>query len=99
MMDIGQELIDLLRDAAHETGYELREELLVPVAAYTAERASFLSTLIGQPGFSEAVRAERDNVALKAGIAAVGSADKIESRLIGIVQAILAIGARVLSIA
>lgn len=98
MMNVGDELERLLKDAAKETGRDLQFNT-VAVAAYAAERTAYLSTLVGQPGFEEAVRAERDNVALKAGLTAVATADAADARLIGIIQGVLFLGARSLATA
>lgn len=79
---------DLIRDALEETGLELRvdaQELRV----YMAQRAAHLTTLVGQRGFDRALRAERDSVALWAGIRASARARAAEQRFIGIVQALL----------
>lgn len=97
-MDIAHDLEALLKDAARETGRDLRGNM-VEITAYAAERTAFLSTLVGQPGFEEAVRAERDNVALKAGISAVKTADAADARIVGIIQGVLFLGARAIATA
>ena len=79
---------DLLKDALDETGVSLsraRDEVLL----YTAQRAAHLSTLVGQPGFELALRAERDSVALYAGVSASIQATAAEGRILGIIQGIL----------
>lgn len=96
MANLGNELGKLLSDAVKETGQDLKGDLQV-VTAYAAERTAVLATLVGQPGFEEAVRAERDNVALKAGIASVAAADAFDQRVVGIIQGALFIGAKALA--
>jgi len=84
-----------LESALTETGLQLQRSA-AEVAAYTAQRALHLSTIVGQPGYAEAVKAERDAVALYAGITAVNNADAADNRIIGIIQsgiALLAIAA------
>lgn len=97
-MNVADELERLLKDAAKETGRDLRGNLAA-VTLYAAERTAYLSTLVGQPGFEEAVRAERDNVALKGGIASVKAADAADARIVGIIQGVLFLGARALATA
>lgn len=65
---------------------------------YTAERANHLSALVGQQGFDLAVRAERDAIALKAGIAAVDVADDAGQRWLGMIQGTLIVLAKVLAL-
>ena len=83
-MDINE----LLKDAIEETGISLnitKDELV----RYTAERAAYLTTLAGDPGFMLALRAERDSVALYAGVNASMTADAADSRIVGIIQTVL----------
>ena len=95
-MDIGHELGELFASFSAEMGAELRFNS-TEVADYAAQRAAFLSTLVGQPGYQEAVIAERDNVALKMGTSAVSTATAADARLLGIVQGVLGLGARALA--
>lgn len=97
-MDVAKQLGDLLTDAAAEMGHQLQGEL-AEVTAYAAQRTTHLSTIVGQPGFDQALRAERDAVALKAGIGAVHSADAADARIVGIIQGVLAIGAAAIAAA
>lgn len=97
-MNVADELERLLKDASRETGRDLKGNL-AEVTMYAAERTSYLSTLVGQKGFEEAVRAERDNVALKAGIKSVKAADAADARIVGIIQGVLFLGARALATA
>jgi len=89
---------DLLSTSAEELGLEL-EGTARDLAVYAAERTAYLSTLVGQPGFEQAVVAERANVALRAGIAAIDSADAAQSRFLGVIQGALSIGAKALAAA
>lgn len=88
------DLVEMLRVEASAAGRDL-QTALDDIRLYTAQRAAHLSTLVGQPGFQDAVRIERDNVALHAGIVASQQADAADNRLVGIIQAGLAILARV----
>ena len=75
-----------------ESGVKLAGDA-ADVAKYAAERAAYLATLKGKKGFSDAVLAERDAVALKAGIVAKRSASVMEQRLIGALTGALRIAA------
>lgn len=98
MSDVTEDIRTLLDDAVSETDRSLAQST-ANVAGYAAERAAHLERAVGQPGFAEAVRAERDAVALYAGLAAVGEADAVDDHLLGIVQGALALGARALRVA
>lgn len=79
---------DLLRAALRETRADLSinaDELIL----YTAERAAHLTTLLGQPGFQRAVVAERNNVAMRAGLDATLQAEAADARLVGVIQGVL----------
>jgi len=67
------------------------------VAAYAAEQAAKLKDLVGQAGYHEAVKAARDSVALKAGIAATQQADATDSKILGVIEGALFMGAKVLA--
>lgn len=56
---------------------------------YMAERAAHLTTLAGQPGFHRAVVAERNAVALKAGLDATLQAEAADARIVGVITGIL----------
>ena len=53
----------------------------------------------GQPGYQEALIAEANNVAMEAAITAIDQAEAADARLVGIVQGVLAVGAKVLAAA
>ena len=97
--DVGVVEVDLLRlilDGVKETGVNLKISAAA-LALYTTERAAALSLAIGQPGFEEAVRAERDNVALKGGISAVLQGDAADARFVGLIQGALGLAARAIA--
>lgn len=93
---IETDLEHLLETAVRETGVELTQGSK-EVATYAAQRAVFLAGLVGRPGYQQAVIAERDNVALFAGISGVNAADGAQQKLIGVIQGALALGARALA--
>lgn len=93
--DLSVELEQLLRSSARELGVELKADV-ASLSLLASQRAAHLATLIGQPGFAEAVAAERDVLALRAGISAVRAADRMDQRILGILQTVLTIGARAL---
>jgi hypothetical protein len=89
-MDPVKEFLALITDAVEETGVDLgdaKEE----VAAYAAERAEHLATISGEPGFGQAVIAERNSVAMKAGLALSEVADAGQGRWIGMIGGALRI--------
>ena len=98
MPQISQHILSLLENALAEfdlggfsTGSVDR------VAEYAAGRSAHLATLVDDPGFEYAVRAERDAVALFAGLETVASADAFDARMVGLIHGILGIAARALS--
>lgn len=93
---LGQEFVELLRQNAIEAGRELTSDL-TEVKDYAAARMQHLSTIVGEPGFREALIAERDNVALKAAGRAINRADAFDARILGVVEGALAIGSRALA--
>jgi hypothetical protein len=82
----------LLDEAIRETGRTLQQSA-TDVAAYAASRAAHLATIAGQPGFEEALRAERNAVAMFAGLSATAEADRADQRIVGIIHGALAIAA------
>lgn len=81
-------------------GQEFVEELDVAAdeaALYASQRSQHLSTLVGQPGFAEAAKAERDNIAIKAGILVVERADDADQRILAALGATLEFAAKVLA--
>ena len=79
---------DLLKDALSETGITLnvsKDALL----RYVAERGAHLATLSADPGFARALRAERNAVALYAGLNASLQAEAVESRIVGVISGVL----------
>ncbi len=80
-----------LDTALRETGLQL-EKSAHEVAVYAALRSVQLTKAVGQKGFQEAVVAERDAVALYAGIQAVNNADAADARILGLIHGALAMG-------
>ncbi len=76
---------ELIESAVAELGKELTVDTS-ELAVYAAERSSHLATLVNDPDFDIAVRAERDAVALKAGIILTNESDSADFRLVGIIQ-------------
>lgn len=83
---------DLLDDAVGELGTELEEGHDV-LAAYMSERALHLSTIVGEPGFGQAVTAERNSVAMRAGLQAAAAADSVDAHLLGLIGGALRVAA------
>jgi len=86
---------EMLADLHEQIGDDISEKE-DELAAYAAERADHLSTIVDEPGFAEAVKAETDNVMLEAGLAAVAAADELDGRVFGIIQGALLFAARLL---
>lgn len=96
--EIAETFETLLRDAYREVGAHATADL-GSVARYAADRAGLLAQVVGIDGFNEALIAERDNVALRAGIAAVESADALDARILGMAHAVLLFAAKALAAA
>lgn len=90
-MDLEQLLESVAKEAKLDLDTSSKE-----VAAYAVQRAAVLATQIGLPGYQQSVIAERDNVALFAGLHAVGLADKGQAHLVSVIQGALAMAARAL---
>ncbi len=94
---LGKDIIESMRAEAAAVGVELKDDLEA-VAIYAAGRADHLSLIVGDPGFEEALIAERDNVSLMASRAAVHRADAIDARVLAVARGGLALAARGLRI-
>ncbi len=95
-MNIKTEFETMIADALDETGSDLqasKEE----IAVYMSERAAHLSTLTTDPGFAQAVIAERNNVAMRAGLAVSDNARGVDQRLLGMIGGALRIAAAALA--
>lgn len=86
---------NVLEQALEETGTEITNTT-ARVARYATERALHLSTLVADPGYELAVVAERDNVALFAGLDLTGNADAMEQRVVGLIHGALSLGVQLL---
>lgn len=64
---------------------------------YAAESMARLATMVGQPGFEMALEAERDIVAIKAGLRISKDADNADLRFLGVVEGALRMGAGLLT--
>jgi transcriptional regulator GlxA family with amidase domain len=87
------QLKNLLESALAETKIELGRSTS-EVATYMAATAARLATLIGLPGYEDAVIAARNNVALYAAIKATERADAAHERVVGIIQGALFLAAQ-----
>ena len=97
-MNVTDHLQALFQDAIEETGVGLQIGV-AELATYAAERSAHLATLVSDPDFQLAVRAERDAVALKAGITAVQQADVADARIVGVIQGALSFAANLIAVA
>jgi hypothetical protein len=86
--DLVGDITNMLLDAVRDAGKDLAKSA-EKVAHYTATRAQHLARIHNEPGWRRAVMAERDSVALFAGIAVVGSADVADARILGIIEGVL----------
>lgn len=83
---------ELLEAAVHETGARLKEAPAA-LAAYMSQRAEHLSLIAHEPGFDQAVIAERNNVALRAGLEASAQASQLDWQILGMIQGALRVAA------
>jgi len=95
LKDLGKMLGDLLEDTAKEMGRDLKGDL-DSVRAFSAQRMAHLAGAIAEPGFQEALKAEKDAIILRAAGQAVKNADAVDQRLHSIVETALLIGSRAL---
>lgn len=95
-MNIGEEFERILVDGARELGVSLGGSL-ADVRRFASERMLHLANIVDEPGYLEALRAERDKVALELALNVTDEADAADARLVGIISGALAIGARALA--
>jgi hypothetical protein len=95
MTDIKDDILQILKDALKETGTTIKKSAK-EVAAYASMRAEHLSKEVGKPGFAMAVRVERDNVILFAGIKTAAGMEEANAKIMGVIQGLLAFGAKLL---
>ena len=93
--DMGRLLGDLLENTAKELGRDLKGDLEA-TRVHAAQRMAHLAGAIAEPGFKEALQAEKDSIILKAAGNAVKNADAVDQRLHSIVETALLIGSRAL---
>lgn len=96
-MDFAEDFGSVLGRTAQEAGVNLKEGAAT-VAAYAAQRATHLATIVGQPGFERAVAAERDAVALFAGVVGVAGARAADARIVGLIEGALLFGAKAIAL-
>ena len=95
---LGEDFLALVSAQASEIGVELTEDLQ-GAAQFASERAAHLASIVGEPGFSEALIAERDAVALRVTGDAIDRADALDARFQTFIASLLQFGARALAIA
>lgn len=89
------ELVNLLR----VNGQELGQEFISDAGTFRVEAAASLQRLqraVGEPGFREAVTAERDSLALVGAGRAISRGDAVDNRLLGMLDGFLSIAVRLL---
>ena len=91
-----QAFLNLLKDNAKSLGEELKADLS-GVQSYVAQRMDNLTLAVSQPGFTEVVKAERDNVALKVAARAVAQGDQLDARFTAFISGALSIAAHALT--
>jgi hypothetical protein len=94
--EIGEEFVGLLRENAIEAGRELASDL-GEVRDYVAARMAHLSRTSAEPGFREALVAERDSIAMKAAGRAIDRADAFDARILGLVEGVILVGSKALA--
>lgn len=87
-----EEFKQLLEDTYQQLGRDFGGNL-DDLAEYMAERTDHLALISTEPGFGEAVLAERDNVVLRAGLNATRTADLADQRIVGVITGALRIAA------
>lgn len=94
-MNLSEEILDVLKSGLDEFGAELSVDAK-QLADYIAERAEFLARHTDDADFWEIAKQERENVATKAAIAAVGAGAEADAYLRGLLQSGLAFAAKML---
>ena len=95
-LDFEDQFKTLLQDTLGELGTTLKTSL-DEISFYASERTAHLSTIVAEPGFAQAVQAERDAIALKAGVTAVALGQEADQRLLGVIAGAIRIGALALA--
>jgi hypothetical protein len=98
MNGIANQFKSLLESTSSRLGVTLTERT-DEAGDYARRRMLFLASIIDEPGFDMALMAERDNVAMKAGIATAAVADAADLELRGMILGALSIGAKALALA
>lgn len=80
--------IQALEQALLETGVDLQHSV-AEIGARAAERGVHLASIANEPGYAEAVIAERDALAIYAGIEAVERADSADEKARAMAMGIL----------
>lgn len=86
-MNTEQMLREMLEDAAERLELELED--VAQVAAFGAQRVDELAGAVGEPGFSEAVVAVRDEMALRLGMQTVDLAEAADREVMGMIAGLL----------
>lgn len=95
-MDVLSEIKNTLDDALESSGATLKESR-EEVAQFMHDRALHLSTITHEPGFGKAVVAERNAIAMEAGLEVSEVAGKADVEMLGWIGAGLRIFAMVLA--
>ena len=97
MSTIADQFKSLLETTADRLGIELKGSAEV-VRDYAKKRMLFLASIVDEPGFDMALLAERDSVALVAGIETAIAGDAADLELRGMILGALSIGAKALAL-
>lgn len=87
------EFMELINGVIDETGRTIglsKDQLKIEAA----NQLGMLALAVGEPGYDRAVLASRDNMALSMGLAAVGEADAVDARILGVLQGGLFLAAK-----
>lgn len=76
---------ELLAHTFESLGRELKTTTIEELALFMEERTLHLAAITEEPGFMEAVQAERDAVAIKAGIVTSRAGSLVDQRILGII--------------
>lgn len=93
--EIGDEFVGLLKEYAVESGKELTNDLK-EVRDYVASRMPHIAAAVGEKGFAEALKAERDNIALVAAGRAIDRGDAFDARILGLAEGVVLVASKAL---
>lgn len=86
-----KEFEGLMKDTFGGLGKELKFTTFEELALFMEERTLHLAGIVEEPGYPDAVLAERDAIAIKAGIVTTRAGSLVDQRILGVISGALRI--------